>query len=356
MTDLFDDMSPPIPTGKPETPQQKGGRVRAERLGAERRKEIASRGGAARRDMLRDVPRAEYAGEVKIGDLIFPCSVLSDGTRVLTQGDFMAKMGMYYSGWVSANRTPAEVAADIPQFLAFKALKPFIDRHLGDLQSVTVAYRTERGAIARGIKAEIIPKLCDVWLDAADAGKLGKRQAEIAQKAKTIMRALAHVGIIALVDEATGYQEIRDRRALEDILNRFISEDLRKWTPTFPDSYFKQVFRLKGWRIPSFPTARPGAMAHYTNDIVYSRLAPGVLAELQQLNPTDGRGVRKHKHFQHLTADHGHPKLKDHLKDVVLLMTASGSWAEFRKLLDRAKPKVNVPGELALGVDAEPDD
>ena len=349
MSDLF----PPEP--KPETPQQKGGRVRSERLNAEKRSEIASKGGATRRDRLKDLPRAEYPGEVKIGDMVFPCSVLSDGTRILTQGDFMSTMGMYYSGWISANRDEEALAADIPQFLAFKALKPHIDKHLGDLQSITVAYRTERGAVARGIKAEIIPKLCDVWLDAADAGKLGKRQKEIAFKAKTIMRALAHVGIIALVDAATGYQEVRDRNALEDILNRFISAELRQWTPTFPDEYFKQVFKLKGWKLPSFPTARPGIMAHYTNDVVYSRLAPGVLAELQTLNPTDGHGRRKHKLFQHLTKDHGHPKLKKHLDDVVLLMRASTSWPEFKRLLDRTMPKVNVAGELPLGIEGDED-
>ncbi len=111
------------------------------------------------------------------------------------------------------------------------------------------------------------------------------------------------------------------------------------------------MFRLKSWKLPSFPTARPGIMAHYTNDIVYSRLAPGVLAELQERNPTDGRGRRKHKHFQHLTGDYGHPKLKKHLDDVVVLMQSATSWAEFRKLLGRVKPKVNVPGELPLGPD-----
>jgi hypothetical protein len=94
-------------------------------------------------------------------------------------------------------------------------------------------------------------------------------------------------------------------------------------------------------------------MAYYTNDIVYSRLAPGVLAELQRRNPTVGRGRRKHKHFQYLTTEHGHPKLKDHLRDVVLLMTAATSWQEFRKLLDRVKPRVNAPDELPLSPDPE---
>jgi hypothetical protein len=337
------------------SPQEKGGRARAEKLTPEERKEIARKGAQARWDAHSNLPRAAYMGHLTIGNMTFPCSVLSDGTRILTQSDFMSGMGMYYSGWVAKNRPRDAASAGVPHFLAFKSLKPFIGKHLGDLQSITLTYRTEKGGIAHGIKAETIPRICEVWLDAEESGRLGARQKAIAQKAKLLMRALAHVGIIALIDEATGYQEVRDRKALEEILNKYISEELRKWTATFPDDYFTQVFRLKNWKMPSFPTARPGIMAHYTNDIVYSRLAPGVLAELQQRNPTDGHGRRKHKLFQYLTSDHGHPKLKEHLRDVVLLMTASSSWHEFRKLLDRAKPRVNAPGELPLSPEPEQD-
>jgi hypothetical protein len=44
----------------------------------------------------------------------------------------------------------------------------------------------------------------------------------------------ARVGIIALVDEATGYQEVRDHEALQEILKRYISEELLVWVRTFP--------------------------------------------------------------------------------------------------------------------------
>ena len=43
-------------------------------------------------------------------------------------------------------------AADMPQFLAFKNLEPLVFKHLGDLQSVTLKYRTERGHLAHGIR------------------------------------------------------------------------------------------------------------------------------------------------------------------------------------------------------------
>ena len=130
---------------------------------------IAKKGAAARWDKEKQVPQAEYTGELKVGNITFPCSVLSDGTRILTQSDFMTGMGMYYSGWVAQNRPKEGPTADLPQFLAFKSLEPFVHKHLGDLQSVTLQYRTEKGTIAHGIRAEIIPKICDIWLDAERA-------------------------------------------------------------------------------------------------------------------------------------------------------------------------------------------
>ena len=57
----------------------------------------------------------------------------------------------------------------------------------------------------------------------------------MAAKANIIMRALAHVGIIPMVDEATGYQEVRDKRALEAILDRFLRKEFAAWAKRFPD-------------------------------------------------------------------------------------------------------------------------
>jgi hypothetical protein len=173
-------------------------------------------------------------------------------------------------------------------------------------------------------------------------------QLGIAQKAEILMRGLAHVGIIALVDEATGYEGSRPRSALEAILNKYLQKELRKWTKTFPDEYFQQIFRLREWRFPDIPTKRPGAIAAYTNDLVYARLAPGVLEELQKRNPTDGHGARKHKHFQHLSDSYGDPRLREHLNAVIVLMRATRNWEEFKRLIDSGMPKFNHTLELAL--------
>lgn len=327
---------------------KKGGQARAEVLTPEQRSDIAQRAAAARWDL----PQAVYSGELTIGNMTFPCSVLSDGSRILTQSDFMTGMGMYYSGWVAKNRTPEDAAADVPHFLSFKTLKPFVDMHLGDLQSIVVKYRTERGSLAHGIRAEIIPKICDVWLDADEHGTLGKRQKKIAEKAKLIVRALAHVGIIALVDEATGYQDVRAADALAKILEAFIADELQKWVKTFPVDYYRQICRLRGWQFNPNTSKRAPLVGKLTNNIVYMRLAPGVLEELKRLTPKDDKGRAKNKLFQWLDPDFGHPRLREHLSASVALMKATpdGQWDTFIGMLDRALPKYpkRNPNQLRL--------
>lgn len=245
-------------------------------------------------------------------------------------------------------RQPAP-AADLPHFLNFKALQPFISKHLGELQSIVVKYRTKRGNPAHGIKAEIIPKICDVWLDAEEAGKLGATQKKIAHRAKLVMRALAHVGIIALVDEATGYQNDRARDALAKILEEFVAKELRAWTKTFPLEFYREIFRLKNWPFDPSKVKRPSVIGHYTNNYIYHRLAPGVLDELRRKNPTiDGR--RKHKMFQWLTGEVGDPKLRAHLDGVIRVMRGSANWKEFNSFMDKFYPAIETTD---LGFDVE---
>ncbi|MEN6625637.1 MAG: P63C domain-containing protein [Candidatus Sumerlaeia bacterium] len=318
------------------SPQSLGGSARAESLSPEERTEIAAK--AARARWGTDIPRATHSGKLTIGEMVFPCSVLSDGTRILTQSDFMAGMNMYYSGWIAKNKAKNESTAEIPHFLAFKSIEPFISKHLGDLQSVVVRYRTEKGSLAQGIKAVIIPKICEVWLDANEAGKLPKRQKQIAERAKVLMRALAHVAIEALVDEATGYQAIRERDALQKLLALYVNEELLPWTRRFPDEFYRQMFRLRNWHFS--PTNKgPRYAGKLTNELIYERLPPGVLDELRRKNPRNEKGQRRHRHHQLLTEDIGNPHLEKQVASVTTLMRASPNWSFFKRLFIRAFPR-----------------
>lgn len=115
---------------------------------------------------------------------------------------------------------------------------------------------------------------------------------------------------------------------------------MQPWTKTFPYEFYQQIFRLKGWPGPE-GVRGPRVSGHYTNDLVYERLAPGVLSELRRLNPKMPHGSRKNKHHQWFTPGLGHPKLKEHLAAVIMLMKAAPNWHHFKWSLDRGAPKLN---------------
>jgi hypothetical protein len=224
-----------------------------------------------------------------------------------------------------------------PPILQGKAINPYISKDLL-AASRPITFRTPGGAPASGYRADLLPQVCEVYLKARDAGVLPKNQEHVAKAAEILMRALAHVGIIALVDEATGYQDARARDALAKILENFVAKEIQRWVRTFPTEFYKELFRL--WGIPfTGSLKRPSYVGKLTNNIVYQRLAPGVLEELRRRNPVKGSGHRARKHHQHLTRDIGHPKLLEHIAAAVALMKVSDGKDQFLALLDRALPK-----------------
>ncbi|WP_167354349.1 P63C domain-containing protein [Cupriavidus nantongensis] len=164
-------------------------------------------------------------------------------------------------------------------------------------------------------------------------------QLAVAQRAEILMRALAQVGVVALVDEATGYQEVRDRLALQAILDQYLRKELAAWAKRFPDNFYREIFRLRGWKWDSL--RRPGIVAGYTKNIVYARIAPGILEELERKNPRTEKGYRKAKHHQWLTEEVGHPALERHLEGVMLLLRISDTWQDFRVALERGYPRLD---------------
>jgi hypothetical protein len=321
--------------------QAQGGRARAQSLSAERRAEIAAKGAAARWNL----PKATHEGDLPIGGAIIHCAVLEDKRRVLTQSDVMRVIGRARQ---AKGRAYYDGDANLPAFLNAKNLKQFIPNDLY-VTSSQVEFKPLKGTRAFGYPAELLPKVCEVFLRARDAGVLKHTQLHIAKQADILMRGLAHVGIVALVDEATGYQKERAQQALAEILEKFIAKELRGWTKTFPVEFYEHIFRLHGWKFDPENVKRPSVIGHYTNDIVYARLAPGVLQELREKNPVVN-GHRKNKHFQWLTGDIGDPKLRAHVHGVIPLMRISDTWDEFKKYLNKAYPKYE---KTPLGFEVE---
>ncbi len=179
----------------------------------------------------------------------------------------------------------------------------------------------------------------DVWITARENGALNEQQAQTADRAYMLIRGFATVGIIALVDEVTGYQEIRDKLALQEILDKYLLDYRATWAKRFPDEFYKEIFRLNKWAYNPTSVRRPSIIGTMTNDMVYSRLAPGILDELRTRTPKDEKGRRKHRYFQRLTKDIGNPALREHIASVIVLMKVSTSWRRFYAMLNRALPR-----------------
>ncbi|MCK4307386.1 P63C domain-containing protein [candidate division WOR-3 bacterium] len=294
--------------------------------------------------MKEKIAKATHEGILKIGGTTIKCAVLEDGTRVLSRIDALRAIGR--KGKAKGGRF-YDKEFKLPVFLTAQNLKPFITQDL-KRNSTPILFKRVRGGTSIGYKANIFPEICGVFIDAKDAGAILQTQEHIVQQCKILLRGFATVGIYALVDEATGYQEIRDRLALQSILDKFLKKEFAVWAKRFPYEFYKQMFRLHGWQWRGMTVNRPSVVGKFTRDLVYERLAPGIINELEKRNPTDTRGRRKVRHHQWLTEDIGHPALAQHLHTVIALMRASTTWVNFHRLLERALPKKGDTLQLPL--------
>lgn len=298
--------------------------------------------------MSNKILKATHTGILDIVGKKIPCAVLEDGQRVLSEHGITTALGSRSGAAKRLKRAGKEGGAPLPVFIASKNLLPYINNDLYVGLTDPLEYIVSKDRNASGFPAELLPQICDVWLKAREDGALNKQQYKKCLQAEMLMRGLAHIGIIALVDEATGYQVIRDKLALQAILDKYLRKELAAWAKRFPDEFYIQMFRLRDWQWRGMKVNRPSVVGKYTKDIVYERLAPNILEELEKRNPRDSKGQRKHKHHQWLTEDIGHPALSQHLYAVIALMKSSSTWDQFHRSLQRALPKKGQTIEMPL--------
>lgn len=239
-----------------------------------------------------------------------------------------------------------------PPFLSAANLRPFISRELVDLYK-PVQYRLPgSGGRAVGYRAEILPMVCEVYLDARNEDVLLHNQDAAGRAAEVLIRGLARVGIIALVDEATGYQEVRARQELQRILEAYVQAEFRPWVRTFPDEFFREIYRLQGWEFRPGTSKRTPYVGKLIKHYIYEQLPDGVLGELERLNPANDNGRRSRKHHQHLTGSTGNAHLDRQISTVTTLMRIAHDQQDFEDLFDRAFPPAQAKIPLVIDVPA----
>ncbi len=315
------------PTGR-----AKGGIARAEKLPEARRREIGRQGAEAKKQ-LAALPKATHGSAdhpLRIGDIEIPAYVLDNEVRVLSQRGLQAGIGMSVGGDPRGSGEPRIVA-----FLRALHQKGLDTNELTARLKNPIRFQQPGGGRpAYGYDATILADICDVVLAARTKGLLLPSQSTIAVKCEILVRGFARVGIVALIDEVTGYQRDRDKANLAKILEAFVAKEIQPYVKTFPPEFYEELFRL--YELPYPPAGnkswRPQFFGNITNEVVYARLAPGLIPELKKIASKAERKARLH---QSLTQEIGHPRLREHLASIVAIQKLSRNPKEFFENVDR---------------------
>lgn len=216
-----------------DSPQRRGGLARREQLSPEERKEIARRGAEARWQRSRqihddiDLPKATHQGKMAVGDLQLDCYVLEDGRRLFHKRGMAKALGMKSGGGNVFMRA-----------MQRKGLGSELDRKLINEIENPINFKPLSQDLAHGYEAEILVSVCKAIIRASTAGKLTQSQLGLVSQAQILLNAFAKVGVTALVDEATGFQQVRSPDALRLLVQQYIEEEKREWEKQFPAQYY----------------------------------------------------------------------------------------------------------------------
>ena len=316
---------------------RKGGATRAARMTPEARSESAKQAAAMRwakppagikksnpevpaleGEVLPPSPFAKHRGIMVLGGSPVDVYVLDTGDRVIsTRGAVKAMTG--------------QDAGNLVEYLSVSGLKGFVDSGLvlGETKDFFIPGTQFRG---RGITAEQFEAIITGYVRALGAGALKTdRQREIATSCAILSTAFLKIGIIAQIDEATGYQYERAQNALQVKLQDYIAEELRPWEPTFPDELWEQFGRLTNWK--GSLHSRPKWWGHLVNELIYQALDPDVADYLKKNKPKPFHGQNYH---QWLTEDKGLKKLIPHIYKVIGM---AEKCADMRELRDSVAAK-----------------
>ena len=279
-----------------------------------------------------------HEGEIVLGETIIPCYVLEDGTRVLSGNAMQNALKLQ-------EEHETKSGTRLVRYLNQKTLETFIykDKSLDHYNPIECYKGNQK---INGYEATILADICEAFLEARNNINLSTRQKIIADQCEILIRGFARVGIVALIDEATGYQYESERFELQKILTAYVSEEILKWQLTFRDDFYKEIFRL--WDLPFIPKYiknKPSFIGKLTIKYIYDQMPKGVIEKVKENIGKTEKGNWKYRWHQSLTSDVGREHLRKQIVEVTTLMSVSESKEQFNYLF---KKKYNVEPQLEL--------
>ncbi len=310
-----------------QTPQSKGGKARAAALSPEERSQQARE--AAQRRWETPAPKAIFGGPdkpIRIADIGVPCYVLDDNRRVITMNGMLDTMQMARGGAMVKGMNRLEL------FASRDRIKPYVSKELYERIQNPIRFQIGR-SVAYGFESDSLIELAEAVIQADLAGTLQKQQAAIAHQCRVITASLTRIGLIALIDEATGYQSVRDKNELQEILTAYLLPEHRPWMQTIPPEFTTEIYRVYGWK-RSPDNRGPRYAGKLIRQLIYERLPKPVLPKLDEMNPSNSKYQRKHRHHQFLTDKQGLDHFRSQVITVMTLLRISKNKADFTRHLE----------------------
>ena len=310
-----------------ETPQSKGGKARSAALSSEERSAIAKEAAIKRwSEPVRQAAFGTPDKPIRIADIEVPCYVLDDGQRVIATSGMLDTLNIARGGAMKGGMSRLEL------FVSGKLIKPFISNEL--LARVQNPIKFKIGPnVAYGYGSDTLIDIAESVIRADNAGELQKQQSGIAHQCRVITSSLTRIGLIALIDEATGYQTKRDKDELQQILTVYLLPEHLPWLQTIPEEFTNEIYRVYGWKRQ--PNNRgPRYAGKLIRQLIYEKLPKPVLPALDEINPSNSKYQRKHRHHQFLTDKQGLDHFRSQIITVMTLLRISKNKAEFSKNLE----------------------
>lgn len=234
------------------------------------------------------LPVAKWMGIIELAQSQIDCYVLEDGRRVLSINGAVRALAGLETGH-----------GRLDKYIGITALKPYID--VPAIMDGLIEFEIPGNNFgnARGLTTDQFEEIMGAFVAAmTEEVKFTRNQLQMAFRCALLLRGLAKTGLVALVDEATGYQHNRAENELQVRLKAYISSDLRVWSKTFNDEFWEQLGRLTGWK--DSLTNRPRYWGKLVIKFIYDTLPKEVADYLKSNRPP--KGVMWH---QQLTENYG---------------------------------------------------
>lgn len=279
-------------------------------------------------------------GKLALGGWELDCHHLNNDRRLIAQKSFAGVLEMKQrTSGPFTRRLSHLIDNPILRSRKMLALKQLIDN--------PISYRTMAGAKSLGYEATSLIEYCKAVLEARRTGYLiGDIALRYAMNCETFVIACAKVGIIALVDEATGYSEDKKKTEYRELFKEFIREEIRSWEKEYPDQFFDLIYRLYG--LKRSKGNHPQFFGKFIRYHVYRPLAASngaILEVLDEKNPVM-YGGRKYKMHQFLTDHVGLPSLRSHLWQIIGIGKAARTRQSFNTAFKRAFPQTGDQEEF----------